>query len=250
MSSACKLIPAPDDSVARIAIVLHSSSKTIKNARVWGCLLNTSVTMHWINPRDHHMKVIKLPSSIMNGTISRDSGLLLWQGWMGEKIAGEEVLCSATLVSCCRDDDYGDNGDDDGDVSVCKSSLLEGVIVTHVSIFPGMWDERNWHLLLMTNPRSLFFLTEFESFGFCLCCAALFSLALGYREAAMHYVWVLTHRPVSPCWCCFWNIVVDVAPGPPLQPADKFSWCAKASKHWAKDRTKICPSVIFFSFSD
>lgn len=167
MSSACKLIPAPDDSVARIAIVLHSSRKTIKNARVWGCLLNTSVTMHWINPKDHHMKVIKLPSSIMNGTISRDSGLLLWEGWMGGKIAGEEVLCSATLVSCCRDDDYDDSGDDDGDVNVCKCSLLEGVIVTHVCIFPGMWDERNWHLLLMTNPRSLFFLTEFESFCFC-----------------------------------------------------------------------------------
>lgn len=167
MSSACKLIPAPDDSVARIAIVLHSSRKTIKNARVWGCLLNTSVTMHWINPKDHHMKVIKLPSSIMNGTISRDSGLLLWEGWMGGKIAGEEVLCSATLVSCCRDDDYDDSGDDDGDVNVCKCSLLEGVIVTHVCIFAGMWDERNWHLLLMTNPRSLFFLTEFESFCFC-----------------------------------------------------------------------------------
>ena len=166
MSSACKLIPAPDDSVARIAIVLHSSRKTIKNARVWGCLLNTSATMHWINPKDHHMKVIKLPSSIMNGTISRDSGLVLWEGWMGEKIAGEEVLCSATLVSCCRDDDYDDSGDDDGDVNVCKCSLLEGVIVTHVCIFPGMWDERNWHLLLMTNPRSLFFLTEFESFCF------------------------------------------------------------------------------------
>ena len=56
---------------------------------------------------------------------------------MGEKIAGEEVLCIATLVSCCRDGDYDDSVDDDGDVNsnVCKCSLLQGVIVAHVTMF-------------------------------------------------------------------------------------------------------------------
>lgn len=73
--------------MATVAIVLHSSSKTIKNARVLGgggvgggdggaeglggYLLNTSVTMQWINGEDHHVKVLKLPSSIMNGTINQ-----------------------------------------------------------------------------------------------------------------------------------------------------------------------------------
>lgn len=79
--------------------------QTIKNAIPWECLFNTSATMHWINTKEHHMKVIKLPSSIMDGPISRNSVLLLWDGWMGERIAGEEPLCIATLVSCCEVDD-------------------------------------------------------------------------------------------------------------------------------------------------
>ncbi len=42
----------------------------------------------------------------------------------------EEVLCSATFVSCCKDDDYDDSGEDDGDVNsnVCKCSLLGGLL--------------------------------------------------------------------------------------------------------------------------
>lgn len=56
---------------------------------------------------------------------------------MAEKIAGEEELCIATFVSCCRDDDYDDSGEDDGDV--CECSLLKGIVVAHVTIFfPGM----------------------------------------------------------------------------------------------------------------
>lgn len=42
---------------------------------------------------------------------------------MGEKIAGEELLCIAPLVSCCEDDDdHDDSGDDGGDVNsnVCE----------------------------------------------------------------------------------------------------------------------------------
>lgn len=56
---------------------------------------------------------------------------------MGEKIAGEELLCMAASVSCCEDDDYDNSGGDDGDVNsnVCKCSLLEGIIVAHVAIF-------------------------------------------------------------------------------------------------------------------
>lgn len=84
------------------------AAELLKMQGYWGCLLNTLVTMHGINPEDHQMKVIKLPSSIMNGTISRGSGLLLWGGWMGE-----EALCAATSVSCCKDDDYDDSADDD-----------------------------------------------------------------------------------------------------------------------------------------
>lgn len=105
MSLACKVIPALNKSVLRTAIFLHSSGKPLKMQGDWGCLLNTSATMLWINPKDHHMKVIKLPPSIMNGTISRDSGLLLWDGWMGERSTGEGLLCTTTLVSCCADDD-------------------------------------------------------------------------------------------------------------------------------------------------
>ncbi len=41
------------------------------------------------------------------------------------------------LVSCCEDDDYGDSGDDDGDVNsnVCKCSVLGGIVVAHVTFF-------------------------------------------------------------------------------------------------------------------
>lgn len=51
---------------------------------------------------------------------------------MREKIAGE-LLCIATLGSCCEDDDYDKSGDDDGDI--CKCSLLEGIIVAHIAMF-------------------------------------------------------------------------------------------------------------------
>lgn len=169
-----KVIPTLQNCVARIAIALYSSSKTIKNARVWECLLNTPVTMHWINPKDHHVKVIKLPSSIMYGTISRDSGFLLWDGWMGEKIAGEEALRIATLVSCCGDDDYDDSGGDGdgGDVScnVCKCSLLEGIIVAHVTVFPRLWNKRKltvtfsgWYPNRSSFPHSS--RTQFQCFS-------------------------------------------------------------------------------------
>lgn len=35
---------------------------------------------------------------------------------MGERIPGEELLCIATSVSCCEDDDFEDHGND-GDMT-------------------------------------------------------------------------------------------------------------------------------------
>lgn len=71
--------------------------------------------MLWINLKDHHIKVIKVPSSIMNSTINKAGGRLLWGGWTEEKTAEGEVLCITTLVYCCEND-Y-DERDDDGDGS-------------------------------------------------------------------------------------------------------------------------------------
>lgn len=94
----------------------HSLFKqgTIKNAMRDEVF--TSGTMHWINTGERHMKVIKLPSSIINGTISGDGELLLWDGWIGERLIGEELLHDATLVGWFEDD-CDDDSEDDGDVN-------------------------------------------------------------------------------------------------------------------------------------
>lgn len=72
-------------------------------------LLNTPVTMHWFDPRDCHVEVIKLPSSIMNNTIIATSGLLLWDHWIEEKMAGAAALCLRGSAVCGNDYDYSED---------------------------------------------------------------------------------------------------------------------------------------------
>lgn len=55
-------------------------------------LLNTSVTMRRINGDDRHVKVIKLPSSIMNGTINKAGALPFVRRLNGRRAPGVEAL--------------------------------------------------------------------------------------------------------------------------------------------------------------
>lgn len=80
MALACKVIPAMDNSAPAVTIVLHSSGKPLKMQGSGGVYLIPQPQCIGSIRKDHHMQVIKLPSSIMNGTISRDSGLLLCDG--------------------------------------------------------------------------------------------------------------------------------------------------------------------------
>lgn len=62
-------------------------------------LLNTPFTMWLINGEDRHVKVIKLPSSIMNGTINKADALPFVRRLNGSRAARVEALCVAELLN-------------------------------------------------------------------------------------------------------------------------------------------------------